>query len=72
MSGIIILSSLGELDIGSVTACKDCIHWNTVVKGAEYGLCNEWGTLVTTPKNGWCYKGEEEDTNDLYGDEDDS
>lgn len=71
MSGIIILSRSEEINIGSATMCEECIHWNRVVKDAEYGLCDVWGTLVTTPKHGWCYKGEEEDTNDLYGDEDD-
>lgn len=54
MSGIIILSK--DCEIYSVVLCKDCIHNN--------GECNVWGKEVSN--DGWCYKGEEEDTNDLY------
>lgn len=48
-------------DAAEVVRCKDCEHWTTVVdrKKAEYGLCSGLESGIgTTPKDGYCYKGE--------------
>lgn len=43
-----------------IVRCADCKHWVTVIdrKKAEYGLCDVIKVVGTTPKDGFCYKGE--------------
>lgn len=63
MSGILILpESKDELDIRAVTLCKKCIYYST-----EWEYCRWW--KKSTKEDGWCYKGEEPDSNDLYEEE---
>lgn len=63
MSGIIILpESKDELNIRAVTLCEKCVSYVP-----EFSYCRQW--KKETSEDGWCYKGEEPDDNDLYEEE---
>ena len=50
-----------------IVRCADCKHWVTVIdhKKAEYGLCDVIKVVGTTPKDGFCYKGERIDDENI-------
>ena len=70
MRGIAIFPDGKDLDIRSIVTCEDCVHYEKItvdIWGSEYILsriCKKLGAV--TPKDGFCYAGEEADTNDLY------
>lgn len=43
---------------GRLIRCKDCKHWVTVIKNAEYGICNKRTNLDTTSRMFFCGNGE--------------
>lgn len=51
-------------DVGKVVRCKDCKHWQTVVKNAEYGLCNAWHMLLTTGRDAYCSEARQREESD--------
>lgn len=64
MNGLIIFpESEEELNMHAVTVCQYCIWYSK-----EWQYCKWWHHR--TDANGWCYKNEEEDTDDVYSEED--
>lgn len=51
-------------DVVKVVRCKDCKHWQTVVKNAEYGLCNAWHMLLTTGRDAYCSEARQREESD--------
>ena len=55
-------NQLEVLGWAKVTRCKDCKHWITVMKDAEYGLCNN-KIIGTRHKDEYCSRGEKDERN---------
>lgn len=52
------ISPVETVDAVPVVRCRDCIHWNSVMKESEFGLCDAWVTLfICTGSDEYCKRG---------------
>lgn len=57
-----VLDSAETVDAVPVVRCRDCAHWNSVMKESEFGLCNAWVTLfICTGSDEYCKRGKKKE-----------
>lgn len=50
------------IDAVPVVRCRDCTHWNSVMKESEFGLCDAWVTLfICTGSDEYCKRGKKKE-----------
>ena len=56
------ISPVETVDAVPVVRCRDCTHWNSVMKESDFGLCDAWVTLfICTGSDEYCKRGKKKE-----------